>query len=351
MNEALSARELAVLKAVVRTHIATGQPVGSGAIAGTPELRLSPATIRKILGQLTDLGYLSQPHTSAGRVPGDRGYRAYVDLLLEHPPSLGRTQVDEIDRALADASGELPVLLGASSRQLSQLSRQVGVVLAPEVTRISFDRFEFVPLAPCRVLAILVGRSGVVYQRTLTLDESIDADELDRAGRFLTAEHPGRTLPEILASLERRAGEDRAGVEVWLQHGVTLCRRAVAAEAAELDVFVEGASTLLGTPGWTDLDALRKLLHTLEEKRRLIELLGQLVDGDGVRALIGSENPVAELGHCTIVASTYGSPGRTLGTVGVVGPVRMQYSRVIPIVGHLAALLTARLSPPESTDN
>ena len=344
----LDARDLAVLRTVVREHIASGQPVGSSTVARHSDLELSPATIRKILGKLAECGLLVQPHTSAGRVPTARGYRRYVDGMMRRPPRVASALARELERALDLADGDLPELLGAGSRRLAQLSQQIGLALAPEIGRLVVERLEFVPLDGRRVLAILVGLGGVVHHRVLPVDEPIEPAELERIGRFLSDGYRGQPLSEIHRALERRMREERATFDRLQAAGLTLCRRAVEARAEEMAVFVEGASALIESAAPADLDVLRGLFRTLEEKQRLVELLGRLLEGRGVRVWIGGEIPGADLLGCTVVASPYGPPGGRLGTIGVVGPMRMPYSRVIPLVSHLADVLTARLAPTEN---
>jgi heat-inducible transcriptional repressor len=342
----LGERQAEVLRFVVRHHIQTGEPVGSGTVARTSRLHLSPASIRGVMAELEERGLLGQPHTSAGRVPTDRAFRFYVDGL-GRPPRVSRDQALAIESALVRSRAELPELLGAASRELSRLSHRVGIVLAPDLQRLVVDRIEFVPLDGGRVVAILVAKSGLVHNRLLELDEPVEAGELERIGRYLSEQVGGRTLPEMRELLRSRLHEDRATYDRLMARSLDLGCRALEIEAGEAELFVEGAANLLELPEFADLDLLRSLFRTLEEKRTLIDLLGRVLDGPGLQVVIGHEHPWSDQARCSLVASKYRAGERVVGTVGVVGPTRMAYPRVIALVEHLAAALTRVLSDGE----
>lgn len=343
----LGARASEVLAAVIHEHVITGEPVASERVARRSGLGLSPATIRSAMAELEEQGLLRQPHTSAGRVPTDQAYRVYVNRMLRRPQRLGASQVQAIESALADRGTQIPDLLGEASRQLSTFSNQVGLVLAPEMKRIIVDRIEFVRLGPQRLMAILVGRSGVVHNRVLDIAEPIETRELERIGRYLSEEFGGRTLPRMRALLRKRMGEERAAYDRLVRRSLELGSQAADAADQAGEVFVEGAANLFGSPEVADLDVIRSLLKTLDEKETLIDLLTRLLEGDGVRVVIGAENSLVDLEGCSVVASPYAADGRVMGTVGIVGPTRMQYARVIPLVDYLARSLSRLLSDAE----
>jgi heat-inducible transcriptional repressor len=332
----LGARESEVLKSVIRAHIVTGAPVGSKAISVGTGLDLSPATIRNVMAELEERGLLVQPHPSAGRVPTDTAYRLYVDHWMA-PPRVVPAQAQAIDEALRTRR-DVAELLEEASRQLSRLSHHVGVVLAPELRRIVVEHLEFVRLDARRVVAVLVDRTGVVHNRMLEDTTDAGQDELDRAGRWLTDTFGGRTLQQMREELQARVSEEKAAL--------TLARKAVepAPGESEGELFVEGMANLLDEPAFADLDRMRGILKTLEEKTRLVDLLGRVLDGEGVQVVIGSENPLPDLADCSLVTSTYGAGDRVLGTVGIVGPTRMEYARTVALVDHLAKVLTRLLS-------
>jgi heat-inducible transcriptional repressor len=339
----LGPREAEILKSVIRAHVMSGEPVGSKSISRGRGLDLSPATIRNIMAELEERGLLRQPHPSAGRVPTDRGYRIYVDQLMGRR-RMAQSQAQVIDQALIKNRGEIPDLLEEASRQLSNFSGNVGVVLAPELRRIVVEHIEFVRLGAQRVVAILVGRSGLVHNRILDVDEPVDQSELDRVGRYLTEQFGGRTLPEIRRALLERISEDRAAYDRLLARTLRLGQQAVAFGGGGADVFVEGASNLVGSPEFSDPDRMQALFRALEQKWRLVDLLGRVLEGEGVQVVIGEENPVTGLSDCSLVASSYGSGRRVMGTVGIVGPTRMEYARAVALVEYLARVLSGLLS-------
>jgi len=339
----LDPREREILKSVILAHVVTGEPVGSRTISKGGGLDLSPATIRNIMADLEERGLLAQPHTSAGRIPTDSAYRLYVDQLMDAHRMIPR-QTQAIDEALVKSRGEIPELLVEASRQLSRFSNQVGVVLTPELRRIVVEHVEFVRLEPRRVVAILVDRSGVVHNRILDTDDPLEQEELDRVGRYLSEQYSGRTLPEMRQALLTRMSEDTALCDGLLTRSLELGSRAVEGDEGGKDVIVEGASNLLGSPEFTDVARMKALFRTLEKKSRLVDLLSRVLGAEGVQVVIGRENPVSDLAACSLVASPYSSGDRVMGTVGIVGPTRMEYARAIALVEHLARVLTRLLS-------
>jgi heat-inducible transcriptional repressor len=341
----LDAREREILKSVIQTHVLTGEPVGSRTVSTGTKLDLSPASIRNIMADLEERGLLVQPHPSAGRVPTDAAYRFYVDQLMG-PAKMPRLEAQAIDEALLRSRGEIPELLGEASRQLSRFSHHVGVALAPEFRRVIVEHLEFVRLEGARVVVILVDRSGVVHNRILDVTEPLEQEELDRIGRYLSEQFAGYTLPHMRETLLKRMAEETAQCDRLLAKSLNLGRQAVEAGDAGTDLFVEGASNLLSAPEFADVERMRALFRTLEEKSRLVGLLGRVLEGEGVQVVIGRENPLADLANCSLVASTYGSGNRVMGTIGIVGPTRMEYARAVALVDYLARVLTRLLSGP-----
>lgn len=346
-GQALDERHVAVLHEIIRAHIRSGEPIGSQAVARAARLGLSSASIRSVMAELEESGLLVQPHRSAGRVPTDRAYRVYVDSMIGQP-RVALSQASTIDRALHDSRGEVAELLGEASRQLSRLSQQVGVVLAPDLGRTVVEHLEFVRLEGRRVVAILVSPSGLVHNRILRIDDAPRQDELDRIGRYLSDEFGGMTLPQMREALRERLLVDRAAYDRLVSASLELGRRTVEVDGGEAEVFVEGASNLLDIPEFAEPGALRGLLRALEEKSTLIDLLGQVLAGEGVQVVIGEENPLSDMAGCSLVASTYGTPERPMGTVGIVGPTRMSYRRAIALVDYLSRVLSNLLSQTEN---
>lgn len=346
----LDRRQEAILKSVIREHILTGEPIGSRTVSRARRLDLSPATIRNIMAELEERGLLTRPHVSAGRLPTAQAYRLYVDRMLGNP-RVSAPQVQAIDQALSASRGEITELLGEASRQLSRFSNQVGVVLAPEVHRIVVERLEFIRLEGNRVVAILVGRSGVVHNRILEVAEPLEQSELDRISRYLSEEFGGHTLPKMRQILRLRLTRERAAYDRMMARGLELGQRTVEAEAGGADVFVDGAANLLDCPEFADPERIKSLMQALEQKKALIELLGRCLNDPGVQVVIGEEDGPSGLADCSLVASNYSVGGRVIGTLGIVGPTRMEYAQAVALVDHLAKVLGRFFSAEETGEN
>ena len=339
----LDERQAKVLRSVILQHIQSGEPVGSRAVSRGARLQLSPASIRGIMAELEERGLLSRAHSSAGRVPTDPAYRLYVDHMIRRP-QVAPAQARAIDDALQGSRGEVAELLGEASRQLSVFSNRLGLVLAPELSRVVVEHLEFVRLDDRRVVAILVGRSGLVHNRILDVEPAPAPEELDRIGNYLSVEFGGLTLPQMREALGRRLREERAAYDRLVAASLDLGSKALEADEGVAEVFIEGASNLLLLPEFSDVDLVRPLFRALEEKRLLIDLLGRVLEGEGVQVVIGEEDDLCRLSRCSLVASSYGGPGRPMGSVGIVGPTRMEYSRAIALVDYLAGVLTRLLT-------
>jgi heat-inducible transcriptional repressor len=346
-DPALDDRKNAVLRAIIREHIETGEPVGSRTVSEAASLDLSPASIRNIMAELEEMGLLSRPHASAGGVPTDRAYRLFVDHMITRP-QLAASQAKAIDEALGRSKGEMAELLGAASRQLSHFSNQVGIVLAPDMKRVIVEHLEFIRLDEGRVVAIIVGRSGVVHNRILKTTKPLTQERLDAIGRYLSEEFRGLTLPRMRDLLRARSSDMSSSGDEMTAAGIELGSKAVQAEESEAGLFVEGISNLIALPDFADLSIVRPVFRTLEEKSTLIDLLSRVLEDSGVQVVIGAENPMSDLSRCSLVASNYGSGGRAMGMVGIVGPTRMQYARAIALVDYLAGILTKILSNQEN---
>jgi heat-inducible transcriptional repressor len=334
-----------ILKSVIQAHVLTGEPVGSRTLSRGAGLDLSPATIRNVMSDLEERGLLSQPHASAGRIPTDLAYRVYVDHLMSRPP-IAAEHAQAIDEALQLRRREIPDLLGEAARQLSRVSQNVGVVLVPDMRRIVVEHLEFVRLDGHRVVAILVDRAGVVHNRMLPVQDAFDQADLDRMGKELSQRFGGQTLPMIREAIARELLEEKSAYDLRRAKLLTLGRDALAIDAEATDVLVEGASNLVGALESNDLPKTKELLRTLEQKGRLVDLLESVLEGQGVQVVIGHENPVSSLSDLSMVATTYRAGDRVLGTVGIVGPTRMEYARAIALVDYLAHVLTRFLTNP-----
>lgn len=328
-------RSARVLAALVREYISSGEPVASSLLVSATGLVVSSATVRNILARLEDEGYVQQPHTSAGRVPTDRGYRFYVDLLLEQKRSHRTADVVEA-RLRRDGSGPfIDSLLPQVSHVLSQASRSVGFAIRPAHEAALFERVEFVPLSSVRVLVVIVARGGHVIQKAIEIGEPLDAEDLRQAAHYLNAEFSGLPLARAREAVLERINEERILYDALLARAMRLATSTFADLSDDRAIYVEGAASLLDTAEGLTLGTLQALVQMIEEKQKLVRLLNEYIDGPGLTVVIGAEHPNPSLRPLSLIASTY-HDGTGIGTVGVIGPIRMRYSRAIAVVDGAA---------------
>lgn len=334
-----------ILAALVREYIASGEPVPSSLLVSLAGIGVSSATVRNILAKLEDEGFVQQPHTSAGRIPTDRGYRFYVDLLLESKRS-GRTAQAVEARLRRDAGGAIAdSVLSQVSHVVSQASGHVGFALRPAHQTAVFDRVEFVPLTATRVLVVLVARGGHVIQRVLDITEPLTADELRQAANYLNEEFRGLPFYRAREAVLERMNEERLLYDELLARAMRLASSTFTDLPSEQGLYVDGAASLLGEDQGLTLGTLHALVEMIEEKQRLVRLLNEYIDGPGLTIVIGAEHPDPSLRSFSLVASTYQDAAGT-GTVGIIGPTRMRYSRAITVVDAAAQAVTRVLRDP-----
>ena len=330
---ALDARKREVLRTLIRLHIDTGEPVGSESLSRSLHRALSPATLRSVMADLEALGYLHHPHTSAGRVPTDEGYRFYVDGLVGLQ-ALAAGEQEQIDSELRSREGSAEQTLERASQVLSRLSRHVGFVLAPDIARTSFRHVDLVPLAHPRVLVVMVSSTGLVTHKVIEVEEQLAPEELQACANYLNAHFAGMTLAEIRRRLLDLMQEEKALYDSLLQKVATVGGRAFEPDE-EGSVFLDGTSNILARPEFEDLERMRSLVKTFEEKGRLVRILNECLSGDGIRVLIGHENPEPELRDLSLVTARVASGDEGLG-LGVLGSTRMEYAHIVSLVDHVA---------------
>ena len=335
----LSSRAAQILAALVSEYIDTGEPVGSARLAHAAGLGVSSATVRTTLGELEDLGYLQQPHTSAGRIPTDRGYRFYVDQLLAAPrPLRGGAAMEAQLRRDAGSPALAEDVLAAVSQVLSRASRLVAFALPLTAGEGILKEIEFVPLSSTKVLVVVVADGGQVSRKAIEVGEEIDAQDLRQASNYLNTEFSGMPLDLIRVAVLERLRHERTLCDALRSRALRLAQSGLEEVARKSPLFVDGASSLLDN---TDEDSgisistLRAVLRMVEEKERLVRLLNQYIDGPGLTIVIGQEHRTPDLRPFSIVAATY-ADGSRRGTVGVIGPMRMHYSRTIAVVDGVA---------------
>ena len=338
----LDERSRDVLRSLIQLHIATAAPVGSESLSRTLDRPLSPATIRNIMADLERLGYLDHPHTSAGRMPTDEGYRVYVDSLMSHH-LLPSREAAAIATEL-DASGVSPhEVMDNASHLLSRLSRQVGFVLAPEMQRTSFRHIDLVRLPHPRILVVMVSGTGLVTHKVIEVDDELTQDDLQACANYLNANFTGLTLAAIRARLLDMMGEEAALYDTLLKRVVSVGERAFAAAGEDVSVSLDGASNMLEQAEFEDVRRMRALLRTFEEKGRLVKILNACLSGGGVRVIIGHENPDPELRGMTLVTASCTIEGDASWGLGVMGSTRMEYARVMALVDQVARTLARTL--------
>lgn len=343
---ALSDRTRRVLACLVKDYIDSGEPVASATLSRRTGLAVSPATIRNVLAQLEDMGYVSQPHTSAGRVPTDLGYRYYVDMLLE--TRRATRDASAMEARLRSQAGDAPLfdqLLSSASHVLFEVSHHVGFAIAPSDMHTIFQRIEFVPLSSSRVLVVMVARGNHVTQKVIALAEAIAPSALTQAANYLNAEFAGLSLDEVRQAVLARLAQERTLYDELRAVALELARSTLEGIESPTSVFIDGASSLADDAEDTNAvsrSTLRALLRMVEEKQRLVRLLDAYLDGPGVAVVIGAEHPDPQLHACSVVVATYGDGARR-GAVGVIGPTRMHYSRAISVVDGAAAAVARYL--------
>lgn len=328
----LAPRSRRLLATLVREYIESGEPVSSQVLARSSGLGVSSATIRNVLAQLEEAGYVHQPHTSAGRVPTDRGYRVFVDLLLDgRKPSKPSANVESHLRQQAGRSPLMDDLLASVSHLVSRTARHVGFALAGTPVAV-LQRIEFVPLGGPRILVVVVSRGNQLTQKVVDAGEEVRPDDLVQAANYLNTEFAGLPLFEVREAVLTRLRQERTLYDQLLGRALRLARSSFEQLPRPQAFSVEGAAALLhDAQEGVSLATLRALFEMMDEKERLVHLLNQYIDGPGVTVVIGAEHTSPDLRQFSLIAST-AIDGGSVRTVGVIGPMRMHYSRAISLV-------------------
>lgn len=342
----LNHRARKILQAVVQEYLQTGDAVGSRTITRRYGIDLSPATVRNVMSDLEDLGLLRQPHTSAGRVPTTDGLRFFIDSLLK-VRSLSPKEKEEIRVRYGLPTADLDDALQRTSRLLAELSQHAAIVITPTPERQRLERIEFIRLRDGEVLAVLVVAGGQIENRLLKTDTVFDIATLERATNYLSELVAGLTLEEVRQRVLEEMGKEKNQVDRLVAGALALGQAAVGPGAPPA-VIVSGSAHLVesGAAGEApDLGKVRALLAALEEKERIVRLLDRTLHADGLQVWLGAETPLSELADLSVVATPYGPDERPVGTIAVIGPTHMNYSKVIPLVDFTAELVSGMLGP------
>jgi len=335
----LDERPREILKLIIASYVTAGEPVGSRTLAKAMEWRLSPATIRNIMSDLEDDGYLSQPHTSAGRIPSEKGYRYYVDNLVDSG-KLSKSDERYASRVLS-ASDSPEDVMSRASLVLSTVSKNVGIVIARPMGATVLKHIEFVDLTDGKILVIFVSTSGLLQRKLIRVSERYTQEELDKASRYLVEKFSGKTLTEIRNELLHMMQAERALFDRMLSL-LQSWRETLDQERVVVDsVYVQGTANIITQPEFADVDRMRMLFQMFEEKGRLVKILNECISSspEGVRIAIGSELGVPDMRDFTLITSSYASSDHLSGFLGIIGPTRMEYKRGISIVGYLGRLV------------
>ncbi len=340
-SQNISDRAQVVLKALVERHIKDGQPVGSKTLLEESHLPVSAATVRNVMSDLEDRGYLISPHTSSGRIPTSAGYRLFVDSLLQmrQPDSQSLIALQQLD---PDKSTQ--ELVQTASGILSSITSQAGVVTVPRQQANQLRQVEFLPLSGARVLVILVTKEKEVQNRIIHTSRPYSEEELRQAASLLNQRFSGRPLDEAKHRIIREMEADRASIDSYMQATLDLASKAFEGEEQAQDYVVAGETQLLGSATPEEMDKLQGLFEAFQRKKDLLHLLERCTRAQGVQIFIGEEAGYEVLGGYSVVTAPYTEDGQTIGVLGVIGPTRMAYNKVIPIVDITAKMLSAALS-------
>lgn len=337
MNFPLDPRARRLLHALIAQHIREGTPVPSRMLAKQAGLEVSPATIRNIMANLEDVGLLAAPHTSAGRVPTAQAYRLFVDSLLEVAP-LREPELERLREQMPAGVGT-QALLAQASEMLSAMSQFVGVVTVPQRGQSAFKHIDFLALDDNRVLVILVFADNEVQNRIVQLQRPFSPEALEQTANYLNRHFAGQGFVQIRRQLVAEMQQAKSEMDTLLSAALDISQQLLAAEPRPEDIVLSGQTRLMGAQGLSDMDRLRSLFEAFSRKREILGLLESCADAQGVRVFIGEESGLAPLQACTVITAPYSSQGQVLGVLGVIGPTRMPYERVIPIVQATAELL------------
>jgi heat-inducible transcriptional repressor len=342
----LDTRSRAILKEIIRVHVDTGKPVSSRTLFKSSRFDLSPASIRNIMADLTDGGYLAQPHTSAGRVPTDRAYRLYIDELVRHR-RVNEGVRDQVDSDLASAGPEVTGLFQTASRLLSRLSGEVGFVVAPDALHTVLKSLRFLSVAPGKVLVVQVNEPDVVISRVIEIGGDYTTRELESASERFSREYAGLTLHEVRLRLVAELAQEKTAIDGAFGRALELARLALDQREGDEKVYVEGASKLLDKPEFSDVESLKRVFRAFDERTRLLDLVTRYLDSRETCVVLGSEVSLTSDPRLSAVLTSYGSGETLTGMLGVIGPARREYPRVIPVVQMLGRALTERLENRE----
>lgn len=342
-GQELNERSLYLLKTLVERYIQDGQPVGSRVLSKDPQLKLSPASIRNVMADLEEMGLIHSPHTSAGRVPTVSGYRLFVDSLLTVKP-LASAELNQLQSSLLADVDKASDVVCKASRLLSEVTQMAGVVTLPRRESMMLRHIEFLPMSNTRVLVIFVTDGQEVHNKIIHTDKQFSPSELLQAANYLNTVYSGCSLAKVRELVIKDMEQDQSLVNQGMIDAVNMAKLAFAQQPKE-DYVLSGETNLMGFSELSDMDRLKQLFEAFSQKRGVIHLLDQCLEADGVQIFIGEESGYSAFDRCSLVTSPYAVNDEVVGVLGVIGPTRMAYEKVIPFVDVTAKLLGAALNP------
>ncbi len=338
MADPLNERSQNILEAIVEDYITSAEPVGSRAITRKHNFNLSPASVRNVMADLEDMGLLCSPHTSAGRIPTGKGFQYYIDTLLE-VRDLNSQEKNNMRNSYRFQNMKMEDIMQEVGRVLSGLSQYTGLVMAPKFISTVFRQIEFIRLAHGRLLMIYVSATGLVQNKIVEADPSLSKRDLEQISSFLTNELNGLSIQDVRTKLDRELKRDQGRYDELKKQAFNLSCAALQDDVDD-QLYVSGASLMLRHPEFSPPDQMKRMIQTLESKKQLIELLDKGQSAQGVQIFVGSESSHVDLAECSLVTSNFSNQKGAIGTLGVIGPVRMNYSQVVPIVDFTAQLVS-----------
>jgi heat-inducible transcriptional repressor len=338
----LDERSKKILQAVIQCYINTPGPVGSRVVSKKFHFGFSPATIRNIMSDLEEMGYLSQPHTSAGRVPTDSGYRFYVDSLSAEKQQINNVLTAELNKKFELLKKDINSFLDDASKMLSELSHYIGITMSPNTSMTTLSKIELLKYRENQLAVILFTDEGIIKNKIVPLDPEISQKELNIIAEYINSRFKGQSLDEIKRLILKEMTRERVLCDSLISEAIRICRTAFS--SAPGNIYISGLSEVLRLPEFCDINRIRELLQTLEAKHIIVNLLDNIADSEGTQVIIGAENFLDEMKQFSLVAATYKEGNRPIGTVAIIGPKRMNYQEAISIVDSTAQFITKLLS-------
>ncbi len=339
----LTDREKTLLLTLIKYYIDLNEPVGSRTLSKKLELALSPASIRNIMADLEEKGFLTHPHTSAGRIPTEKGYRFFVNEVMKNLVCKMETfNKEEYIESVLTQIKERAVMLSKISSILSDLSHYVGIVLAPKFSQLTLKHIDFVNMGGASCLAIFVSQSGLVFNRMIDIGEIIPQEELDKMSRYINHQFVGLSLIQMEQKIFKLMSEEKIVYDHFVRKSIQLSKKVIDQKESNdiFDIYVDGRLNILDQPEFSTLQKMRSFFEAFEKKENLIRIMDQFKESEGVQVLIGSETMYPEMRDCSLVMSTYQIRPKVQGIIGVIGPTRMRYWDVIAMIDQIAMILT-----------